>query len=70
MTPLDAVLKAGELSDDENINRATCYSLQRFLCKWGGEQRPEDSQEWRVFRMLCEHLKDKPELREYRPSWR
>jgi hypothetical protein len=60
-----AVVSTGELHSDDADNFGAFFILQRFLCKWGGEQLGVDSPEWQAFAKLFLHLMDKECPREF-----
>jgi hypothetical protein len=65
MQAIDLLNESNILSEDENLNFATCFFLQRYLCKWGGERECEDSQPVQRFKQLSWHLWEKPVPPEY-----
>lgn len=55
----DRIRQSGKLRGDDSENFATFFGLQRFLCKWGGEQLGWDSIERRIYARLFLHLYQK-----------
>ena len=49
---LSLAVEDGIYPEDPIIQLRCLFSLQRYLCKWGGETLPECSAEWRAYRML------------------
>lgn len=49
------LIKTGTLHDNDNDNLGAFFILQRYLCKWGGEQLKEDSPERIVYYRLFLH---------------
>jgi 5-methylcytosine-specific restriction enzyme subunit McrC len=50
------IVKKRKLYPENEKNAAVFFALQRFLCKWGGEQLPESSNERIAFNLLYLHL--------------
>lgn len=74
VTLTDRFVTTLRVSSDPNENHAAFFALQRYLCKWGGEQLPEFSREHMAFRYLFLHLyraEIEPSLRclEYWERW-
>lgn len=54
-----AVKTTGRMHAGEADNFGAFFILQRWLCKWGGEQLGFDSPDWQAFAKLFLHLLDK-----------
>jgi hypothetical protein len=50
------IVETRTFQDDQNVNLAAFFGLQRFLYKWGGEYLTEFADEHVVFRLLFLHL--------------
>lgn len=71
---IDPVVNTLTLHLDMEANFATCFALQRFLCKWGGEQLPESSPDHTAWRFLFLHTYAHPTpsryvFEEYETKW-
>ena len=66
----EAVITTGRLHPEDADNFGAFFILQRWLCKWGGEQLGLESPDWQAFAKLFLHLRDKECPQEFvSPEW-
>lgn len=64
----EAALEGAALPPDSLQRLAVFFMLQRFLCKWGGEQLPRNGPHWRLFREIFLVVADCRVPVEFRPQ--
>jgi hypothetical protein len=71
---VDPVVKERQLHEDDRLNHLAFFALQRYLGKWGGEDRTPYSDEQIAYRFLFLHLYRQPvprgfESQDFPPRW-